>query len=117
MKKILFYRTVSGSCPIEDFLDSISDKQFEKVAWVLRLIKEFDVVPKEYFKKLKGTDQIWEVRVQYANNIFRILGFLDGNRFVILTNGFAKKSQKTPIQEIKLAEQRKKDYLGRKNDG
>jgi phage-related protein len=54
------------------------------------------------------------VRVQFGGNIFRLLGFFEGTSLVILTNGFAKKTQKTPPQEIKLAEQRKADYLEQK---
>ena len=84
------------------------------MAWVLQLIEELDVVPSQYFKKLVSTDGIWEVRVQFGGDIFRLLGFFDGSSLVILTNGFAKKSQKTPPQEIVLAEQRKRDYLNRK---
>ncbi len=73
-----------------------------------------DIVPSQYFKKLVNTDEIWEVRIQVANNTFRLLGFFDNDNLVILTNGFAKKTQKTPSQEIELAEKRKKDYLSRK---
>jgi len=73
------------------------------------------MVPRQYFKKLVNTDDIWEVRVQLGNNIFRLLSFLDGNELVILTNGFVKKRQKTPLQEIALAEQRKRDYLERRH--
>jgi phage-related protein len=113
MREIKFYKTKNGTCPVEDFFETISDKQFEKVAWVLRLVKEFERVPKEYYKKLKSSDDIWEVRIQFGNNIFRVLGFFNGNKLVILTNGFAKKSQKVPKQEIELAEQRKRDYFKR----
>jgi phage-related protein len=60
------------------------------------------------------TDDIWEVRVQVGNNAFRLLGFFDDDNLVILTNGFVKKTQKTPSQQIELAEQRKRDYLNRK---
>jgi phage-related protein len=60
---------------------------------------------------------LWEVRAAQGNNEFRLLGFFDEGNLVILTNGFAKKSQKTPPEQIALAEQRKKDYLGRKNYG
>lgn len=114
MREIIFYRTDSDKCPIEEFLDSLSGKQAQKVLWVLRLIQELDIVPSQYFKKLVNTDEIWEVRVQVGNNTFRLLGFFDSDNLVILTNGFAKKTQKTPPQEIDLAEQRKKDYLNRK---
>lgn len=92
----------------------MSDQQARKVAWVLRLIERLDVVPIQYFKKLTGTDDIWEVRVQIGGNIFRLLGFMHTASVIVLTHGFAKKSQKTQIQEIELAEQRKRDYLQRR---
>jgi len=65
-------------------------------------------------KKLVNTEGIWEVRVQFGGNIFRLLGFFDGSTLLILTNGFAKKSQKTPRREIELAMRRKNEYLSRK---
>lgn len=114
MRTVNFYRTESGSCPVEEFLDSLSGKQVQKVIWVLRLIEELDVVPGQYLKKLVNTDDIWEVRIQFGGNIFRLLGFFDGARLMILTNGFAKKSQKTPHQEIGVATRRKNEYLSRK---
>jgi len=114
MRTILFYITPSGANPVQEFLDELADKQVEKVLWVLRLIKEMDRVPSSYFKKLVNTDDIWEVRIAISGNIFRVLGFMDQNSFVILTNGFHKKSQETPRSEIDLAENRKKDYLTRR---
>ena len=81
---------------------------------MLNLIEEQERVSTVYFKKLISTDDIWEVRVQSGNNIFRLLGFLDGNELVILTHAFQKKTQKTPGKEIKIAEKRKKDYLNRR---
>ncbi|TFI55162.1 type II toxin-antitoxin system RelE/ParE family toxin [Mastigocladus laminosus UU774] len=116
MREIIFYRTDSQRCPIEEFLDSLSGKQAQKVIWVLRLIQEIDSVPSQYFKKLVNTDDIWEVRVNVGSNTFRLLGFFDQDNLIILTNGFAKKTQKTPSQEIELAEQRKRDYLSRKQN-
>ena len=113
MRVIHFYRTISGKCPVEEFLDTLSDKQVEKVLWVLRIIRDVDFVPKEYLKKLVNTDDIWEIRVKSGSNIFRILGFFHKNKIIILTNGFMKKTQKTPLKEIKLAQNRKKEYMER----
>lgn len=79
----------------------------------MQLIETIGQVPKQYFKKLEGTDDVWEVRVAFGGNTFRLLGFFDKGNLVILTNGFAKKSQKTPPSEIELAQQRKKDHLSR----
>jgi phage-related protein len=114
VKELKFYTTSSGKIPVKEFLDSLNSKHAQKVAWVLELVERLDQVPAQYFKKLKSTDDIWEVRARIGSNSFRLLGFIDDDEFVLLTNGFAKKSQKTPKQEIDLAEQRKADYLSRK---
>ena len=114
MRKILFYRLKNGKCPVENFLESLSKKQVEKVFFVLDLIESIDIVPRKFFKKLEATDGIWEVRVQYGNNIFRLFGFFDGNDLVFLNHAFIKKTQKVPAKEIKIAEQRKKDYFSRR---
>ncbi len=114
MRTVNFYRTESGNCPVEEFLDALSGKQAQKVVWVLRLIEELDNVPGQYLKKLVNTEAIWEVRVQFGGHIFRLLGFFDGSSLLILTNGFVKKSQKTPAQEIELATRRKNEYLARR---
>ncbi|MBW2590586.1 MAG: type II toxin-antitoxin system RelE/ParE family toxin [Deltaproteobacteria bacterium] len=86
MRKIKFYRLETGKCPVEKFFDSLTNKQFEKISFVLDLIEQIDIVPRKYFKKLKGADDIWEVRVQQGNNIFRILGFFDGKELVVLNH-------------------------------
>jgi len=81
---------------------------------VLRLAQELPTVPQQYLKKLEGAEGIWEVRAEFGGDAFRLLGFWDTGRLIILTNGFAKKTQKTPVREIELAVQRKHDYLNRK---
>ncbi|MEW5830101.1 MAG: type II toxin-antitoxin system RelE/ParE family toxin [Chloroflexota bacterium] len=115
MRTVNFYRLPNGASPVEEFLDSLTGKQTQKVLWVLQLIEELEVVPRQYFKKLVGNENIWEVRIQFGNDIFRLLGFFDGGTLLILTNGFAKKTQQTPLQEIDLAVRRKKEYLARRN--
>jgi len=113
--EIVFYRMDSGDCPVEEFLDSLSAKQAQKVTWVMNLIEDLEIVPVKYFKKMTGTDDIWEIRVQSGNNIFRILGFIKENNLVVLNHAFQKKTQKTPRKEIAIAEARKKDHLLRDN--
>ncbi len=113
MREILFYKTESGECPVENFLNSLNAKQAQKVAWVMQVVEELDKVPTTYLKKLTNTDDIWEIRVQIGSNIFRFLGFFEKGNFIVLTNGFQKKTQKTPKPEILLSEQRKQDYLAR----
>jgi phage-related protein len=111
MREISFYRLASGKCPVEEYLESLTTKQVEKVFFVLDLLETIDVVPRKFFKKLEATDDIWEVRIQHGNNIFRLLGFFDGNEIVVLNHAFTKKSRKAPKKEIQIAEQRKKDHF------
>ena len=114
MRTVNFYCLPNGNSPVEEFLDSLTGKQAQKILWVLQLIEELDSIPRQYFKKLADSEGIWEVRIQFGNDIFRLLGFFDGGTLLILTNGFAKKTQKTPLQEIALAVRRKEEYLTRK---
>ena len=115
MKEIIFYKMPSGKSPIEDFLDSLSSKEAKKVVWVLKLIEDLEQVSTKFYKQLSNTNGIIEIRAQVGKNHFRLLGFEDGAKFVVLTNGFKKKDQKVPKSEIELAQQRRKDYLSRKD--
>ena len=114
MREIDLNRTQSGRCPVREFLDGLSGRQAAKVTWTLELIEELISVPRQYFRKLVNTEDIWEVRVKAGRDIFRLLGFFDGPRVVILDHAFAKKTQKTPKSAIDLAEQRKREYFRRK---
>ena len=111
MINVNFYTTEDAKTPVIEFLDSLTAKQAQKVAWVLQLVEELDVIPTTYLKKLVNIEEIWEIRAQAGNNIFRLLGFFDGNNLVVLNHGFQKKTQKTPSKEIKLSEHIRKDYL------
>ena len=114
MREIIFYRTESGRCPVEQFLDSLTAKQSKKTTWTFGIIEELESVPQQYFRKLAGTDDIWEVRVNSGGGSFRFLSFFDGPKLVILRHAFSKKTQGTRRSDIRLAEQRKKDYFTRK---
>lgn len=113
-RTIIFYRTADGKCPVQDFLDSLSGKVAQKVVWVLRVLEDLGIVPVTYFKKLAGTEDIWECRIQSGSDIYRIFCFFDSHAVVILTHGFEKKSMKIPIQEIQRDESYRRDYLKRK---
>ena len=113
MRQVIFYRNENGKAPVETFFNTLSDKQIEKLLWVLRIIKGLERIPKQYFKKLTNSDDIWEVRIRYGNKNFRLLGFFYKSNLIILTNAFVKKSQKTPRKEIKLAVERKREYIKR----
>lgn len=114
MREIKFYTTSTGRCPVQEHLDDLADKTVQKIAWVLRVVRDLDRVPANYFKKLVNTDDIWEVRVDVGRNTFRLLGFFDGQALIVLTNAFQKKTQQTPPAEIRLAEDRKADHIRRR---
>jgi len=113
--KVSFYKTSDGKCPVAEFIDAQPTKAAIKISWVLKTIQELEKVPKTYFKKIINTD-FYEVRVESSGNIYRLLGFLHKGRLIILTNGFQKKTQKTPKSEINLCEQRKKDFIKRETE-
>ena len=114
MREVNFYKTESGKYPAKEFLDSLNGKQAKKITWVLDLFEDTSIFTKQYFKKLISTDDIGEVRVIFSGDIFRLLGFFESNGNFIITNGFVKKTQKTPLNEIKIAEERKRNYYERK---
>jgi phage-related protein len=115
VRDVHFYRTKSGDCPVEEFLEALSGKQAQKVVWVLRLVEHLDPVPAQYLKKLVDTDGLWEVRAQHGGEAFRLIGLFDRSRFVVVS-GFAKKTEKTPRQELEIAAARRQDYLSRRTE-
>jgi phage-related protein len=114
MRVILFYQTWSGRSPVEEFILNLPKPEQEKITAVFDLVRESDRVPSKYLKKLVGTDQLWEVRVDYRGKAFRMLGFFDGSRLIVLVGAFSKKSEQTPVSEIRTAEERRRDYYRRK---
>jgi phage-related protein len=114
MRTIAFYQTSTGRAPALDFMDSLSDKERKKIYWVLNIVQESNPVPVQYFKKLVDTAGLWEVRAEYGGQAFRLLGFFDGPLLVLLTNAFHKKTAQTPLAEIRVAQERRRDYLMRK---
>jgi phage-related protein len=112
-RTVIFYRTVDGKCPVQEFIDSLPGKVAQKIVWVLKLLEDLEIVPSSYFKKLVGTEEIWECRIQFGSNTYRIFCFFIDNS-VILTHGFVKKSQKTPAGEIERAEAYRRDFFKRR---
>jgi phage-related protein len=113
-RAVIFYTTKEGKCPVRDFLDSLQGKAAQKVAWVLSLLEDLEVVPSTYFKKLTGSEEIWECRVQFGSNAYRLFCFFISEGIVVLTHGLVKKSQKIPKHEIEKAEAYRQDFLRRK---
>ena len=113
-RHIKFFKLANGKCPVTEYLDSLPGKVAQKITWVLSIIEEFDIVPTKYFKKLEGTQDIYECRIDFGGNTYRLLGFFHVGNFVVLTNGFMKKTKKTPVEEIELCESRMRDFVNQR---
>lgn len=105
-RKIIFY----GNYFIE-FYQKQDLKVKSKIQYVFELIREVERVPEKFLKHLTGTNGLYEVRIEYQSNIYRIFCCFDEGKIVVLFNGFQKKTQKTPQNEIEKAEQLMKEYF------
>jgi phage-related protein len=99
-----------------DFFETLKPNVKRKFNWTLKLIATIDRVPVKYFKHMEETTGLFEVRVEVGSDIFRVFSFFDEGQLIILLNGFQKKSQKTPKNEIELAEKLKKQYFDEKSE-
>ncbi|WP_316844236.1 type II toxin-antitoxin system RelE/ParE family toxin [Pedobacter psychrodurus] len=98
-----------------DFYEQLKPGVKKKFNWTLQLIATLEKVPEKYFKHITGSTGIFEIRVEVGSDIFRVFSFFDKGKLIILVNGFQKKTQKTPKNEIELAEKLKKKYFDGKD--
>ncbi|WP_373521722.1 type II toxin-antitoxin system RelE/ParE family toxin [Aquiflexum sp.] len=106
VRKIIFYEN-----HFLEFYQNLDEKVKSKVQYVFELIMQVERVPKKFLDHLEGTDGLFEVRVEYQSNIYRIFCCFDEGKLVVLFNGFQKKTQKTPKNEIEKAERLMKEYF------
>lgn len=78
------------------------------------LISTEQRLPEKYFKHVRGSNGLYEIRTEVGSNIYRVFCFLDEGRVIILMNGFHEKTQKTPRREIAMANKLKAQYLHEK---
>jgi len=98
-----------------DFFNDQTERVKDKIDYVLFLIAVAERIPGKFFKYMQGTDGLFEIRIEFESNIFRIFCCFDEGSLVILFNGFQKKSQKTPRKELDKAIRIKKEYFREKN--
>lgn len=98
-----------------EFYLAQSKKVQEKVEYVFKILRIVEKVPKRFLDHMTGTDGLYEIRIEVGSDIFRVFCCFDKGNLVILFNGFQKKSQKTPKQELELAEKLKREYFQIKN--
>ena len=107
-----FYEKENGEIPVEEFLDSLDIGMKSKLVMILKVLQEKGNQLREpYSKHLE--DGIFEIRGKVGSDISRVLYFFYYGGKIILTNGFIKKTQKTPSKEIKRAKEYRKDYIER----
>lgn len=98
----------------ENFLKKQSVKIQNKIYKVIEIIETFERVPTKYLKSIVGAKGLYEARIKLGSNIWRVFCFFDEGKLVILLNGFTKKTQKTPKNEIEKAKRLMQEYYGDK---
>lgn len=109
MRKIIAYKNY-----FSDFIKKLSTDEISKIRRALDLFKVEDRMPRHFIKFIR--DGIYEFRVTYGNNEFRIFFIYDGDIVVVLFNAFKKKTQRTPDNEIKKAIKLKEEYYATKRN-
>ena len=94
-----------------EFYQVQNDKVKEKIKYVLELIKQVEKVPEKFLKHLTNTNGLYEIRIEYQSNIYRIFCCFDKGKLVVLFNAFQKKTQKTPKKEIEKALKLMEEYF------
>ncbi|MDP4579987.1 MAG: type II toxin-antitoxin system RelE/ParE family toxin [Saprospiraceae bacterium] len=97
-----------------EFYQMQDQKVKDKIQYVFELIRQVDQVPEKFLKHLTGTNGLYEIRIDYQSNIFRIFCCFDQGKLVVLFNGFQKKTQKTLPKEMEKAEKLMQDYFNNK---
>jgi phage-related protein len=112
IRQVLFYGNY-----FEEFFEKQNAKVKAKIDYVLYLIAHVERVPEKFLKHIEGSEGLYEIRVKAGSNIFRIFCFFDEGKLIVLLNAFQKKTQKTPKNEIALAERLKQEYFKEKLKG
>jgi phage-related protein len=108
-REIIFYEN-----HFIQFYQKQDEKVKAKIKYVIELIKQVEKVPEKFLKHLSGTDGLYEVRIENQSNIYRIFCCFDKGKLVVLFNGFHKKTQKTPNNELDKALKLMSEYFENK---
>ena len=109
---VIAYEKEDGESPVEDFINALDVKMRAKMYGLLSILQEKGYSLRGPYSKHLD-DGIFELRCKVGSNITRVLYFFYYEGKIILTNGFVKKTQKTPPEEIRLAKERRADYIER----
>lgn len=109
IRKIIFFEN-----HFIEFYQKQNAKVKGKIQYAFELIKQVERVPGKFLKYLTGTNGIYEIRIEYQSNIYRIFCCFDEGKLVVLFNGFLKKTQKTPKKELEKAQKLMESYFEQK---
>ena len=105
-REIKFYKHY-----FNEFYVAQTDKVRKKIAQTLVWVQTLDRLPITILKSIEGKKGLFEIRIEFGGDIFRVFCCFDEGSLVILFNGFQKKTQKTPSGEIEKAERLMKEYF------
>jgi len=111
--EVEFYEKPDGSEPAKEFIQSLEIKMRAKIIRTIELLEKNGNLLREPESKLIE-DGIFELRAKVGSDISRVMYFFTDGQKAILTNGFVKKTQKTPRAEIEKAKRYRADYFSRK---
>ncbi len=112
IREIIFYKNY-----FINFYSSQNEIVQEKIEYTLKLIRTVERVPKKFLKHIENTDGLYEIRIKYGRDIFRIFCCFDEGRIIILFNAFQKKTQKIPKKELEKGLKLKQEYFQNKKGG
>ena len=110
-REIHFYKEY-----FDDFFETLNDNAKVKIDEVLYMICVLERIPSKFFKSIEGSKGLFEIRVEYESNIYRIFCCFDKGNLIILFNGFQKKTQKTPPKELNKAKKIMEDYFNEQKE-
>ncbi|MDP3359815.1 MAG: type II toxin-antitoxin system RelE/ParE family toxin [Lutibacter sp.] len=112
LRKIIFYKDY-----FDDFFETLTEKVKDKIDEVLFMMTILERIPTKFFKSIDGVKGLFEIRIEYESNIYRIFCCFDKGNLVVLFNGFQKKTQKTPSKELNKAAEIMEEYLACRQAG
>ena len=112
--EIVFYKFADGTCPVKDFIRSLDVKMKAKTLKTIELLENSGTALREPYSKNLGNG-VFELRIKQGSDITRVLYFFYVGNKAVLTNGFTKKTNKTPREQIELCQKYKSDYEWRKS--
>ena len=117
MWEVEFYKTENNKIPVEDFIKNLSEKEESKIYREIDLLKQKGIyLGFPFTSKIEGSDykNLWELRIKFSSNNFRIIYFLHTKKTFVLLHGFTKKTNRTPKRELEIAKRRMIEYKNRR---